>query len=342
MSIFIKRVAAVAASLSVLYPAIANVSYAAGNSQITALEKKIADQNGDLEKIKRKIDEIDEDIQKKTDELTEVNSELDKLEEQRLQMYDDIKLRIKYLYENGDTSLMEVFATDEDDYTKILNRSDLTQKIHEYDRQKLQEYADLIDDIKKNQQDLDSGINELKGMRSEQEKLVEKLEAAIKDDEDALKKYKEEQEKKKKELERKQRTASSKPVPSGTVQRIGNTYSYCQQDLELMYAITAQECCASYDGALAVITCACNRAESSKWGYIGSDPLTQFTAKNQFAYSLGNQWKRYLNNNVPQYVRDAVTDALNGKRSHQFLSFRGYVVAGGTNIGGNYYFSPMN
>lgn len=35
--------------------------------------------------------------------------------------------------------------------------------------------------------------------------------------------------------------------------------------MDLLCAITAQECGSSYTGSLAVITTACNRAESTKW-----------------------------------------------------------------------------
>ena len=339
MKIIKKGTALLTAVLSVMCPA-SCMDVLAAESTISQMEKKIAGKKEDLEKTEEKIRAAESDIAEKTDALTETNMELDRMEEERLQMYEDIKLRIKYLYENGDTSMMETFIT-QDGYSKVLNKSELTQEIHKYDREKLEEYSELISDIKNRQDELDKGIMELDSMKKELEYLKDSLEEQIADDEEELDRRRKEEEKRKKEEEAKKKSASYKPVPSGTVQRTGNRYSYCQTDMELLYAITMQECSASYDGALAVITCACNRAESSKWSYIGGDPLTQYTAKGQFCYSLGSQWKRYLNNNVPQYVRDAVSDALNGKRSHQFLSFRGYVVSGGTNIGGNYYFQSM-
>ena len=49
-------------------------------------------------------------------------------------------------------------------------------------------------------------------------------------------------------------------------------WTYSATDFDLLCAITAQECSSSYEGALAVITTACNRAESSKWASKGSDP----------------------------------------------------------------------
>ena len=128
---------------------------------------------------------------------------------------------------------------------------------------------------------------------------------------------------------------------SATVRYTNGTWSYSASELDLLCAITAQECGSSYNGALAVITCAANRAQSSKWRKYGSDPLSQYMAPNQFCYSIDSHWKKKLNGNYPSYVKQAVQDALNGKRNHNYLSFRGYSTAGSVNIGGNWYFSAM-
>lgn len=128
---------------------------------------------------------------------------------------------------------------------------------------------------------------------------------------------------------------------SGTKVRYGGKWSYSASELDLLCAITAQECCSSYNGALAVITCAANRAESKRWRANGTDPLSQYKARGQFCYSIDNHWKKRLNGNYPSYVKQAVIDALNGKRNHNYLSFRAAGYARGVNIGGNVYFNAM-
>ena len=128
---------------------------------------------------------------------------------------------------------------------------------------------------------------------------------------------------------------------SGTAVRYSGKWSYTADELDLLCAITAQECASSYNGALAVITCAANRAESSRWKHNGKDPLSQYKAKGQFCYSIDNHWRKRLNGNYPSYVKQAVLDALNGKRNHNYLSFRAAGYARGVNIGGNVYFNAM-
>ena len=119
------------------------------------------------------------------------------------------------------------------------------------------------------------------------------------------------------------------------------TWSYTDEEIDLLCAITAQECSSSYTGALAVITTACNRTQSSSWKRYGSDPLSQYKAPSQFCYSIDNYWRKRLNGNYPSYVKQAVLDALNGKRNHTYLSFRAAGYHSGEIIGGNVYFNSL-
>ena len=137
---------------------------------------------------------------------------------------------------------------------------------------------------------------------------------------------------------RKQTTTSRSSSVSRSVTYNNGVWSYSDSEFDLLCAITAQECSSSYEGALAVITCACNRAESTKWAKNGSDPLSQYKAAGQFCYSIDSNWKKRLNGNYASYVEQAVSDALNGKRNHNYLSFRAAGYASGEYIGGNVYF----
>ena len=121
----------------------------------------------------------------------------------------------------------------------------------------------------------------------------------------------------------------------------GGKWTYSESELDLLCAITAQECSSSYTGALAVITTACNRTVSSSWKRYGSAPLSQYMAPSQFCYSIDNHWRKRLNGNYPDYVKQAVLDALNGKRNHTYLSFRAAGYHSGELIGGNVYFNSL-
>ena len=123
-----------------------------------------------------------------------------------------------------------------------------------------------------------------------------------------------------------------------------DTTDYSREELELIWAIVQQEDNGSYEGALAVISCAMNRVDSSKWSYAGNNALKQLTAPGQFCYSIDNHWRKWLGGNAYDYVKKAVDDCLNkGIRNHGYTSFRSRqgseTGTAGAYVGGNYYFN---
>ena len=124
--------------------------------------------------------------------------------------------------------------------------------------------------------------------------------------------------------------------------RIDST-SYTQAEMELIWAIVAQEDNGSYAGALAVLSSAMNRTESKNWNVLGSNALSQLTAPGQYCYSMDDYWRPRLNGNVPNYVKQAVYDCLKkGIRNHPYTSFRStkgsQTGPDAVQIGGNWFF----
>lgn len=115
-------------------------------------------------------------------------------------------------------------------------------------------------------------------------------------------------------------------------------------DLEVIWAIVRQEGGSSYESSLAVVSSAVNRTNSPRWKRNGSTIYEQLTAKGQYCYSIDTHWVKYLGGNVPEYVKRAVADAMEGKTNHPYTSFRSYGAStaaqrsSGINIGGNVYF----
>lgn len=99
----------------------------------------------------------------------------------------------------------------------------------------------------------------------------------------------------------------------------------------------------SYEGALAVMSCVLNRCDSQRWGG-GNDPYGVIIAPGQFESYFAGRYKQFMNYNVSAEVRRGVEDALNGKRSHNFESFRANSSSvrssrpWGTQIAGNWFF----
>ncbi len=119
--------------------------------------------------------------------------------------------------------------------------------------------------------------------------------------------------------------------------------NYTQEELELIWAIVAQEDDTGYEGALAVISSAMNRADANYGGY-GTTALEQLTADGQYCYSPKvsdpSLYQRRLGGNVDDFVIQAVTDCLTkGVRNNTYLNFRSSNRTGEyVQIGGNWYF----
>ncbi len=138
---------------------------------------------------------------------------------------------------------------------------------------------------------------------------------------------------------------SAEPAETPAVTGMYRTDSsdYTQSQLELIWAIVAEEDDISYDGALAVISSVMNRADQNYGGF-GTSAFSQLTADGQYCYSPSVAdpiyYQRRLGGNVPDFVKQAVDDCLKGGvRSHSWNTFSDSSENGGTQIGSNWYYN---
>ena len=131
-------------------------------------------------------------------------------------------------------------------------------------------------------------------------------------------------------------------TPAAGLYRV-DSMNYTPAQMELIWAIVAEEDDISYDGALAVISAVMNRADRNFGGF-GRTAYDQLTADGQYCYSPSVAdpiyYQRRLGGNVPDFVKQAVEDCLkNGIRSHVYNSFSATPdEQGAVHIGSNWYF----
>lgn len=116
---------------------------------------------------------------------------------------------------------------------------------------------------------------------------------------------------------------------------------YSPEQFIKLVSIVAGEDNGTYEGALAVVSVMCNRADKN-----GTDPLTEATSPSQFSAYGGDIYNKYMKGQIKyDYVEAAVMTALNGIRNTTATSFRGigHSGAGRIEIGEpgrcNYYFN---
>ena len=74
---------------------------------------------------------LQQDIENQQVRIGEVGQDLAVAQENEQKQYEDMKLRIKYMYENGDASFAEAILT-ATSYSDLVNKSEYVEKVHGY------------------------------------------------------------------------------------------------------------------------------------------------------------------------------------------------------------------
>ncbi|MGC4020413.1 MAG: NlpC/P60 family protein [Muricomes sp.] len=115
-----------------------------------------------------KMTELQSNLISKGEEITKAEKQLKSAQEKQKQQYEDMKLRIKFMYEEGNGSALERILNS-GSIAEMLNQAEYVQKIHSYDRDMLQEYADTVNEVEDLKSSLESDMNKLEEMQAEYE-----------------------------------------------------------------------------------------------------------------------------------------------------------------------------
>lgn len=122
----------------------------------------------ELTKIVGKIDKLERDLIKTGQEIDTVTVELGDAQELEKQQYEDMKLRIRYMYEQGDASALEALVNAKD-FSDLMNKAEYVQKVHAYDREKLNEYVETKEKVSNLKTKLEKEKKDMEGMQTEYE-----------------------------------------------------------------------------------------------------------------------------------------------------------------------------
>lgn len=130
------------------------------SDKMEGLETDLGELNGRLSELTASINELEVQITEKEEEINNAKAALADAEKQHVKQYEDMKLRIKFMYENSNTTAWEMLLT-ATSFTELLNRTEYISKINAYDRQKLKEFQDLEERIEEQKQALESDMTAL-------------------------------------------------------------------------------------------------------------------------------------------------------------------------------------
>ena len=128
-------------------------------------ESSVSDLQSELEQVMAKMADLETKLIAKGEEIQKASKELQQAEEKSAKQYEDMKLRIKYMYEAGDTEL-EKFINAES-AGDALNKAEYVQAVYTYDRDKLQEYVDTKKEIENLKTTLEKDKASLEKMNTE-------------------------------------------------------------------------------------------------------------------------------------------------------------------------------
>ena len=185
----------------------AGMSLNAGAVTIDEAEKK-ADQleqqkesaEAEKQKLTTRLNGIIDDMNETQEKLTAKEEEIDAAEQELVQakidennQYESMKKRIKFMYEGGNTQLLEVLVKSES-IGDLLNKAEYVSQLSLYDRDMLTEFQNTVKEVEEKEAALKTEyeeLNELQDQLSEQQtevqELIDSKEAQISDIQDEIK-----------------------------------------------------------------------------------------------------------------------------------------------------------
>ncbi len=131
------------------------------------LEGLKSDTTAYIQQLDAALGSITEELELRTEQIADIEEEIEEtdknLEEAReteSRQYEAMKLRIQYMYESGNSSLIDLLFNAQD-ISQLLNRADYIQQISEYDKAKMDEYVETKDQIAEYEETLNVYHDEL-------------------------------------------------------------------------------------------------------------------------------------------------------------------------------------
>ena len=196
MKVRVARALSASAAVSTLFVTTVFVTpvFAEPENQVETLENQKSEVETQADSINSQLvsllvsyKALQQDIENQQVRIGEVGQDLAVAQENEQKQYEDMKLRIKYMYENGDASFAEAILT-ATSYSDLVNKSEYVEKVHGYDRNKLMEYvqtkeevANLKTELEGEQADMEVMAQEMSSQQANLESTLTQMRAQIAD-----------------------------------------------------------------------------------------------------------------------------------------------------------------
>lgn len=158
----------------------------AAKREQSAIGEKLDKLNRQLEEVQQSLADVEARITEKNEQVAATEKELADMEELRIRRYEAMKVRIRFMYENSDSSVLALFLGAHS-MSELLNRVEYFSQVIAYDRGQLKEYQDLLTGLEEKKQLYEDQKEELVALRQEQQEEMEQLTVLVADARNDLK-----------------------------------------------------------------------------------------------------------------------------------------------------------
>lgn len=134
-------------------------------SDAAAYVKKL---DSSLEALSDELSKLENDISDKELQISDTKEELEEARQVEKKQYESMKLRIKYMYEKGDSSYVDLLLKAES-LSELLNKAEYIGKISSYDREMLDRYIATKEQIAADEAKLEEEHTELLALQEQTE-----------------------------------------------------------------------------------------------------------------------------------------------------------------------------
>lgn len=131
-----------------------------------------------LNSLIEKMNDLELQLISKGEEIIQAEEDLKVAEEKEKKQYEDLKKRIKYMYESGEGSALERVLTS-GSIAEILTQAEYVEKVHTYDRKQLDVYQETVQEVKDLKKTLEEDQAKLQKMEGEYKTQKEELSTTL-------------------------------------------------------------------------------------------------------------------------------------------------------------------
>ena len=169
--------------------------YNDASGRVDTIQSDVDEVAGEIEEIDAALVEtlasvelIEEDIDEKEEQIVVTTADYEAAKVTEEEQYEAMKLRVKFMYEKGDTTYLQLLL-ESNGFSDMINKVEYIEKLYEYDRTLLNEYMDARIAVEELKQQLEEEMAELEAQQHELEEEKASLEVILAEKQKAYDNY---------------------------------------------------------------------------------------------------------------------------------------------------------